>query len=118
MNDLKDPAIKLFYNTIESITGSKSIAQAKETAQLARGYLVGIHGLGIINISQYGAMTNLLNVAVDAVQQRTEKAAPGVISTESGLPKAGCPVKDSGLSHTPSISVLHISVKRGGEPGC
>lgn len=112
MNDLKDPAIKIFNNTVESITGSETIEQAKETAQLARGYLVGIRMLGIINISQYGAMTNLLNVAMEAAQKHIKQAATSTANTDSG---SCCPLEDCGQSHTHSIAVLHISVKRGGE---
>lgn len=118
MNELKDPAIKIFKSTVESITGSETMDQAKETAQLARGYLVGIRMLGIINVGQYGAMSSLINIAVGAVQQRIEKAASGVTSTESSSSKEGCPVEDKSLSHTPSITILHISVKRGGELEC
>jgi hypothetical protein len=84
MSELKDPAIKIFNNTVEHITGAETMEQAKEIAQLARGYLVGIRVLGIINICQYGAMNDLLGIAVEAANQRIKRTASGVTSTESG----------------------------------
>lgn len=106
MNELKGPAIKIFFNTIASITGAQTAEQADSTAQLARGYLVGIRLLEIINDSQYSAMSNLLKAAVDAVKQRIKRTASGVTSTESGHGQA--------LLHNHSITIIAIGVNKGG----
>jgi hypothetical protein len=105
MSKLKDPAIKIFNNTVEHITGAETMEQAKETAQLARGYLVGIQMLGIINICQYGAMNDLLGIAVEAASQRIKRTASGVTSTESGH-------GHNVLSHTNSITIISIAVNK------
>lgn len=106
MNELKSPAIKIFYNTVESITGARTAEQADSSAQLACGYLVGIRLLEIINDSQYGAMSDLLKAAVDAVKQCIKRTASGVTSTEGSQGQA--------LLHTPSITIIAIGVNKEG----
>lgn len=110
MNELQEQAIRILNNTVENITGSASVDQAKETAQLTQGYLVGTRLLNIINPCQYDAMTKLVKIAVEAVERRAEKTAPGVTSTESGS-KEGHPKKDDSLT-TSSVVEKPADVKK------
>lgn len=106
MNELKSHAVRIFNNTLESITGAESVERAKDTCHLARGYITGLQLLGLITDLQFNAMDKLLDIAVEAVAQRIKKAASGVTSTESGQ-------MDEWLSHTFSIAIMAVDVKKG-----
>ncbi len=83
MNIQNNHAVKIFHDSLESITGSETLEKAESTTQLTRGYLVGIRLLNLINDSQYDAMNNLLEIATQTARKHIKKAAHGVTSTES-----------------------------------
>lgn len=101
-------AIRIFNDTLVSITGAESNESAEDTAQLLRGYLVGIRLLGIVNSVQYGAMSDLLNVALESAQKHIKKTA-SLLEQESGS-KEGHPKTDA--SNTFSLDETVGNVKR------
>jgi hypothetical protein len=111
MNDLAPHAVKIFDDTLESITGANAIEKAHDTRLLAQGYITGLRLLGVITDRQFNAMSTLLDVAVDAVNQRIEKTA-SLLEQESGL-KGDHPSKDDSLTDY-SITIISANVKGGG----
>ncbi len=107
MNELTKTAIKIFDNTLQSITGAQTVGKAESSAQLARGYLVGIRLLDIINNWQYDAMSDLLEISVKTARKQINKATSGVTSTESGFVQRN-------LTNTNSIAIFAISVNKEG----
>lgn len=107
MNELKPHAIRIFDDTLESITGADTIQKAQEIRQLAQGYITGLRLLGVFTDRQYNAMDSLLNAAVNAVTHRIKIATSGVTSTESGFVQRNS-------ANTNSIAIFTISVKNGG----
>lgn len=90
---MKEHAIRIFNDTLASITGADCVETAEDTAQLVRGYLVGIRLLGIINSIQYNAMSDRLAIALESAQQHIKKTA-SLLEQESGS-KEGHPLSDA-----------------------